>query len=111
MQQAIATGIALVYKSAYGRGPTKVTAHALPGAVVVVLEDVTTPAEAMLLELGETDLVDTVHARLQRGLAPRLVAVVEDLTGRTVRSYVPGLDAANGTAVDTFLLAPAVAEA
>lgn len=106
MQQQLATGVALVYKTVYGRGPTKVTAHTLPDAVIVILEDVTTPGQEMLVELGEIGLVDTVHARLQRGIAPKLVEVVERLVGRKVRSYVPGFDAVNGTATDTFLLEP-----
>lgn len=106
MQQQIATGVALVYKTVYGRGPTKVTAHTLPDTVVVILEDVNTPGQTMLVELDEVGLVNTVHSRLQRGIAPQLVAVIEDLVGRKVRSYVPGFDAVNGTATDTFLLDP-----
>lgn len=106
MQQQIATGVALVYKTGYGRGPTKVVAHTLPDAIIVILEDVNTPGQTMLVELEEIGLLNTVHSRLQRGFAPQLIEVVESITGRTVRSYVPGFDAVNGTATDTFLLVP-----
>lgn len=106
MQQRIANGIALVYKSIYGRGPTKVVAHVHPDVVLVLLEDVNTPGQVMLVDLGEISLVNTVHSRLQRGMEQALIAVVEEATGRGVRVYVPGYDARHGVATDTFVLEP-----
>lgn len=105
-QFQIANEIAQIYKTAYGRGPTRVVAHILKDTVVCVLEDVLTPDQTTLVELGEADLVDAVHARLRRTLVPDFVGVVERVTGREVRCYVPGFDARLAMATDTFVLHP-----
>lgn len=105
-QFQIANEIAQIYKTAYGRGPTRVVAHLLKDTVVCVLEDVLTPEQSALVELGETDLVDAVHGRLRRALLPEFIGVVERVTGRQVRCYVPGFDARLAMATDTFVLHP-----
>ena len=104
--QLIANGIAQVYKDLYGRGPQKIVATILPDTVFVVLEEVNTPGQNKLQELGELRLLDTVHLRLQRGIADDLVAVVETVLQRQVRSYVPGYNGRDNTATDAFLLVP-----
>lgn len=106
-QFQIANEIAQIYKTAYGRGPTRVVAHLLKDTVVCVLEDVLTPEQSALVELGEADLVDAVHGRLRRALLPEFIGVVERVTGRQVRCYVPGFDARLAMATDTFVLHPA----
>lgn len=104
--QQIANGIAQVYKDLYGRGPQKIVATVLPDAVFVALEEVNTPGQNKLVELGEIRLLDTVHSRLQRSIETDLVAVVETVLGRKVRSYIPGYNGLDNTAVDAFLLCP-----
>lgn len=104
--QAIANGIAQVYKDTYGRGPQKIVATILPDTVLVTLEELNTPGQNKLRQLGEIDLLTTVHTRLQRAIAPDLCAVVEAVTGRRVRSYVTGYNGHDNTATDAFLLDP-----
>jgi len=104
--QQIANGIAQVYKDLYGRGPQKIVATILPDIVFVCLEEVNTPGQNKLADLDEIRLLDTVHSRLQRSIQGDLIAVVEDVTGRTVRSYVPGYNGRDNTATDAFLLQP-----
>lgn len=104
--QQIANGIAQVYKDLYGRGPQKIVATILPDAVFVTLEDINTPGQNKLIELDEIRLLDTVHSRLQRGIEADLVAVVEDVLERKVRSYIPGYNGRDNTATDAFLLEP-----
>lgn len=108
-QQEIANGIAVVYKEFYGRGPTKLVAHIGRDAVFCVLEEINTPGQQKLVGMDEIALVDAVHARLQRGMGPDMIAVVERVTGRTVRCYIPGFDGSCSIGVDTFLLEPEVA--
>lgn len=105
-QFQIANEIAQIYKTTYGRGPTRVVAHLLKDTVICILEDVLTSEQAALVELGESDLVDTAQCRLRRALLPEFVGVVERITGRQVRCYVPGFDARLAVATDTFLLHP-----
>ncbi|CAB4915871.1 unannotated protein [freshwater metagenome] len=104
--QEIANGIALVYKDVYGRGPTKIVAMILPDAVFVVLEEVNTPGQDHLVRIGELEMLTAVHDRMQRSIETELCAVVERVTGREVRSYVPGFNGRDGTAIDGFLLEP-----
>ncbi len=104
--QQIANGIAQVYKDLYGRGPQKIVATVLPDTVYVLLEEVNTPGQNRLIEVGEIRLLDTVHSRLQRSIEPDLVKVVETVLDRKVRSYVPGYNGTANTAVDAFLLHP-----
>lgn len=104
--QQIANGIAQVYKDLYGRGPQKIVATILPDSVFVVLEEVNTPGQNKLIDLGEIRLLDTVHSRLQRSIEADLIAVVEGVLDRKVRSYVPGYNGTDNTAVDAFLLHP-----
>lgn len=104
--QAIANGIAQVYKDLYGRGPQKIVATLLPDTVFVALEDINTPGQNRLAEIDELDLLEQVHVRLQRAIAPELIAVVEDVLDRKVRSYVPGYNGPDNTATDAFLLEP-----
>lgn len=102
--QQIANGIAQVYKDLYGRGPQKIVATILPDSVFVTLEDVNTPGQNKLLQVGEIRLLDTVHSRLQRSIEPDLIAVVESVLDRKVRSYIPGYNGRDNVATDAFLL-------
>lgn len=104
--QQIANGIAQVYKDLYGRGPQKIVATVLPDIVFVCLEEVNTPGQNKLADLDEIRLLDTVHSRLQRSIQGDLIAVVEEVTGRAVRSYIPGYNGRDNTATDAFLLQP-----
>lgn len=100
----ISKEIAQVYRSRYGRGPTKITAHVLGDAVVCLLRDVNTPAQAALVRSGRADLARAVHGELQMGMAREMQAVVERITGRAVTGYVPGFNAEIDATTDTFFL-------
>lgn len=102
----ISNEIAVIYKDRYGRGPTRVTTHVLPDAVVCLLREVNTPAQTALVELGKVDIAQAVHGELQLGMADRMQAVVERITGRTVNAYVPGFSAAANATTDVFFLDP-----
>lgn len=102
----VSNGIAQVYKARYGNGPRRITTHQQENAIVCLLRGVNTPAQAALVRYGKTDLAQTLHEELQRGMAPEMSAVVERLTGRTVIGYIPGFDAAIDATTDVFLLAP-----
>jgi len=102
----ISTEIAQIYKAHYGRGPTKITAHQLPDAVVCLLEDVNTPIHDALLTHGQEQLAQSVHGQLQMAMADQMREVVERLTGRTVRGYVPGFNTAINATTDVFYLEP-----
>jgi hypothetical protein len=43
---------------------------------------------------------------LQHAMAPELIAAVERLTGRTVRSFLSGTDHGGGSSIEAFVLEP-----
>lgn len=100
----ISTEIAKIYRDEYGRGPRRITAHRLPDAIVCLLEDVNTPVHDALLRDGREDLAQEIHGRLQFAMAGRMSEVVERVTGRAVRAYVPGFNSAVNATTDVFYL-------
>ena len=103
-QQEISNGIAQLYKTRIGRGPTKVSTTIVGDLVVCVLEDTDTPLEATLLDVGARELVHRARGLLQLQCTPELVAIVQRATGRTVREHVPGYRATVDVATEVFLL-------
>ena len=104
--QAISTHIAQIYKSTYGRGPTKIATYLLLDVVLIVLEDLNTPAQDTLTELGDYDIVEAAHQRLHQAMVPQMTTAIEQVLGRSVRDCVPGFNVGAGAATNTFLLAP-----
>lgn len=105
-QQAISTRIAQIYKTAYGRGPTKIAAYILPELVVVLIEDLNTPAQSTLIEHGQPHHVDAGHRRLHETMVDDMIAAIQDVLGREVRGCVAGFNATLNAATNSFLLGP-----
>jgi uncharacterized protein YbcI len=103
-QQAISNGIARLYKAQIGRGPTKVSTSITATIVVCVLEHTKTPYEETLISTGNQTLVHEARMRFQLHHEPQLVAIVEEATGRRVRTHVPGYKAVIDVATEVFLL-------
>jgi uncharacterized protein YbcI len=79
--------------------------------VVCVLEDSATRAEQNLAAAGKADLVRLQRDALQRAMGPQLIATVERLTGRRVRTFMSGTDERGGSSVEAFVLDPDPSEA
>lgn len=105
--QAISTHIAGIYKTTYGRGPTKIATFLLPDVVMIVLEDLNTPAQDTLAGLGDHGLVEAGHQRLHQVMVPQMQAAIEQTLERQVRGCVSGFNSALNAATNTFLLVPA----
>jgi uncharacterized protein YbcI len=88
----------------YGRGPTKVKTHADGDVIVVVLEESFTPAERTLIARGEAQSIQDIRRRFQRAMAGEFTAIVEQATGRTVRSFLSETDLENDISVEVFIL-------
>jgi uncharacterized protein YbcI len=103
--QAISNAMAQIYKTQFGRGPTKVKTHfAGPDTVVCVLEDTQTPAERRLVELGEDQRLRDVRLFFQYATEDSLRAPVEEATGRRVRAFISGIDVRADASAEIFLL-------
>jgi uncharacterized protein YbcI len=96
-----------IYKDHFGRGPTKAySAWAGADILVCVLEETLTRAEQSLVELGEHQRLRDVRLFFQYATTQEFVDSVERLTGRTVRSFVSGIDSHEDLSMETFVFYP-----
>lgn len=91
----------------YGRGPTKARTYIVEDVVVVVLEETFTRAERTLIERGEREAIQQIRRRFQQHMAQSFIGVVEQATGRKVRSFLSDTDLDEDISIETFLLADA----
>jgi uncharacterized protein YbcI len=104
---ALANEIGKLVADFAGRGAQKSRAFVHQDVVVCVLEDGATVAERSLVAAGKADLVRIQRDALQRAMGPQLIASVERLTGRVVRTFMSGCDEGGGSSVEAFTLEPA----
>jgi uncharacterized protein YbcI len=105
---AVSNDMVRIYKTLFGRGPTKArTAWAGPDTITVTLEETLTPAERHLVELGEHQRLRELRVFFQYASVREFCEPIERLTGRKVRSFISGIDTeVDGTSVEVFLLHP-----
>src|SRR5215212_3601212 len=101
----IANEIVRLQSDYYGKGPTKARVRVDADVIVVVLEETFTPAERTLIERGEAEGIQDIRRRFQRAMAEQFVAIVEQATGRRVRSFFSDTDLKNDISVEIFVLA------
>src|SRR5215217_5206310 len=87
----------------YGKGPTKAKTYIVEDLVVVVLEESFTRAEKTLVERGEREAVEHIRRRFQQQMAESFSSVVEQATGRKLRTFLSETDIENDVSVETFL--------
>jgi len=102
-----------IYKEQFGRGPTRARTHWCgPDALTVLLEDTLTAAERNLAAMDEHGRLRDTRTFFQYSSVHEFCEPVERLTGRTVRSFISGVDTAvDGLSVETFVLHPAGSDA
>jgi uncharacterized protein YbcI len=104
----ISNAMVRLYKTQFGRGPTTARTHwAGPDVLVCVLEDTLTAAERNLVQMGEHQRLRDTRMFFQYATVREFCQPVEDITGRTVRSFHSSIDTlVDGMAVETFILYP-----
>ena len=108
---AISNEMVRIYKEQFGRGPTKTrTQWAGPDILLVTLEQTFTPAERRLCELGEHARLRDLRMLFQYADVKVFCDPIERLTGRTVRTFMSGIDTKADMASELFVLYPAGAE-
>lgn len=105
VRAAIARQIGELQAQCYGRGPTKAKTYFQDDLVVVVLEETFTPAERTLIERGESQGIQDIRRRFQQAMRDEFVSVIEQATGRRVRSFLSETDLEQDVSVEVFLLA------
>jgi uncharacterized protein YbcI len=96
-----------LHKQAFGRGPTKASAH-FAGAdiLIVLLADTMTIAERNLLALGEDERSREHRLFLEHALEDEMRSLVERILHRRTIAFVPGFDAHRDIATVIFTLEP-----
>jgi uncharacterized protein YbcI len=106
-----------IYKTQFGRGPTKArTAFAGPDLIVCTLEDTLTPVERKMAEAGDHERLRDLRLYFQHVTEGQFTEVIERSLGRRVRAFISGMDTRKDVAAELFYLesegdAPANAEA
>ena len=97
-----------LYKEQFGRGPTRSRTHWCgPDAIACFLEDTLTPAERNMVRLGEHERLREMRMFFQYAMLAEFCEPVEQITGRTVRSFHSSIDTeVDGLAVETFIFWP-----
>ena len=104
LRARISTEIVRLHSEYYGRGPTKAKVYIDGDLIAVVLEETFTPAEKTLIGRGEADGIQDIRRRFQRVMADQFTSVVEQATGREVRSFLSETDVDNDISIELFLL-------
>ena len=100
----IANGIVRLQSEYYGKGPTRAKTYYTDDLVVVVLEESFTRAEKTLVERGDGDSIQHIRRRFQQHMAAEFKAVVEQATGRVVRTFLSEINMEDDVSVEIFLL-------
>lgn len=94
-----------LYKSQFGRGPTRARSDfAGPDLVVCTLEDTLTPAEKRMAELGEHQRLRDLRLYFQHVSEEQFCEIIERVLGRKVRAFVSGMDTSKDVAAELFYL-------
>ena len=104
----ISNAMVQLYKQQFGRGPSSARTHwAGTDALVCILEDTFTPAERNLANMGEHQRLRDMRTFFQYAIVREFCQPIEDITGRTVRSFHSSIDTkVDGMAIETFVLYP-----
>jgi uncharacterized protein YbcI len=101
----ISREVVRVHARFYGRGPTKARAIWRNDIVVVILEEIFTKAETLLVEAGSFEQVRLHRQAFQDQVEPLFRNVVEQATGRSVRSFLSQVsEECGGIASEVFVL-------
>jgi uncharacterized protein YbcI len=107
VNMALSNAMVRIYKTHFGRGPTKArTQFAGPDTVVSTLEDSLTPAEKNLVAMGEHERLREARTFFQYGTESEFRETVERITGRKVVAFVSGIDTGQDVTSEVFYLEP-----
>jgi len=109
LNAAIANEVGKLVADFTGRGAPKSRAFIDQDVVVCLLEGGATRAEVNLVAAGRAELVRLSRDALQRAMEPDLIAAVERITGREVRSFLSGVSTSADSSVELFVLEPETA--
>jgi uncharacterized protein YbcI len=103
---AISREIVRLLREYTGRGPTKARTHINRDLITVVLEDTLTMGERSLIADGKDQHVLATRKAFQETMSSKMVAAVEQHSGRQVLAFLSANHIDPDIAVETFVLVP-----
>ena len=76
--------------------------------VITTLEDIVTPAERRMAEMGEHQRLRDSRMFFQYAAEGEFIGAVEQVTGRKVRAFVSGIDSGHDASSEAFYLEPRI---
>jgi uncharacterized protein YbcI len=107
----ISNAMARLHKQYVGRGPTNSRTTIDGDLVVCLLEGGYTRAEQTLEDNDKGDLVAAGRLGLQEAMRQAMIEVVQEVLGRSVRSFMSANDLKRNLQVEVFVLAAGISEA
>lgn len=105
---ALCNAMVGLHRRYFGRGATKARAYQVSDDLLLVeLRDVFLTVERTLIERGQADTVRQTRQTFQQAMFGEFVAIVQDVTGRMVRSYVTESITSPEAVLEIFYLEPA----
>jgi uncharacterized protein YbcI len=103
---AVSRTLVQLYKECYGKGPTKARTHIGDDLIVCVLEGGFVKAERTLVGAGLGEVVADQRGAFQDTMRESFVRAVEQVSGRTVISFMSGVDVETEMNSELFVLKP-----
>jgi uncharacterized protein YbcI len=101
----VSNAISRLHKQFIGRGPTNSRTAIDGNLVVCLLEGGFTRAEQTLNDNDKQDLVVAGRVGLQDSMRQAMIAAVQEITGRRVRSFMSANDLEHNLQTEIFVLA------
>jgi uncharacterized protein YbcI len=103
----ISRAMVSLYKEQFGRGPVAARSEWAGNDMLVCrLEGSLTQAEQNMRALGEHQRLRDIRMFFQYATVKGFVEPVERITGRTVRSFISGIDTEEDVSVEVFVFHP-----
>jgi uncharacterized protein YbcI len=104
MLATISNTIVGLYKTFYGKGPTKARSYYLDDMVVCVLRGGLTRAELTLAQSGRSDAVTRQRQEFQAAVRDEFVTAIEAIVGRPVTAFMSTTHIDPEVSVEIFML-------
>jgi len=101
---AISNAVVRLLAEYTGRGPTKARTTIRGNLVVVLLQDTLTKGERALVSKGRAEKVTELRGEFQAAMREEVVAVIEDLVGRSVVAFMSANHIDPDLAAEVFVL-------
>jgi uncharacterized protein YbcI len=102
----VSNAISRLHKQFVGRGPTNSRTTIDGDLVVCLLEGGFTRAEQTLSDNDKQELVVAGRVGLQESMRQAMIAAVQEITGRPIRSFMSANDLEHNLQTEIFVLAP-----